>query len=146
MKTQKRLFVAIMVLSIGSIGCKKEKGCTVSEATNYNAEAEEDDGSCTYSSKIIFWQNQTNAAGWSSLGVTALNFYVNSEFIGSCAATEYNLSEPICTSNGQSNVTKSLGTSKSLGYGYKVKDQSGTVWYSGSIIANGTACTIQQID
>ena len=36
-----------MALMMAS-SCKKEQGCMDSSATNYNSEAEEDDGSCTY--------------------------------------------------------------------------------------------------
>jgi len=38
------LSMALMMAS----SCKKEQGCMDSSATNYDSEAEEDDGSCTY--------------------------------------------------------------------------------------------------
>ena len=45
---KKLLYVCLAVAFIFT-ACKKEEGCTNSMATNYNADAEEDDGSCTYS-------------------------------------------------------------------------------------------------
>ena len=141
--------VSLFVLAITSTGCKKEKvkGCKTSYATNFNSSAEEDNGSCTYEAKVIFWQTLTNAAGWSALGVTALSFYVDGQFIGSCAATEYNGSVPTCGGSGQASVTKNLGTSSSKSYSWSIKDEDGYEWYSGSITLDASSsCTTQKFD
>jgi hypothetical protein len=45
----KRIFLVITSISLVITSCKKEEGCTDSTATNYNADAEENDGSCIYS-------------------------------------------------------------------------------------------------
>jgi hypothetical protein len=45
----KKLLYLFLVLPLMFSSCKKEEGCTDSQATNYIADAEEDDGSCLYS-------------------------------------------------------------------------------------------------
>lgn len=50
MKTKNLLLVTAITLGMGSVltSCSKEEGCTDSTAENFNANAEKDDGSCTY--------------------------------------------------------------------------------------------------
>jgi len=45
----KKILYTFLAVSIIFAACKKEEGCTDAIATNYNADAEDDDGSCTYS-------------------------------------------------------------------------------------------------
>lgn len=42
------LFILLAFFGLGSISCSKEEGCTDPDATNYDSDAEEDDGSCNY--------------------------------------------------------------------------------------------------
>ncbi|MFT6245529.1 MAG: hypothetical protein ACJA0U_002231 [Salibacteraceae bacterium] len=49
----KSLVILIAIGSIALVGCKK-KGCTDPLATNYNSEAEKDDGNCTFDSSPAY--------------------------------------------------------------------------------------------
>ncbi len=50
MKTKNLLLITAIAIGFGSVftSCSKKEGCTDILADNYNAEAEKDDGSCTY--------------------------------------------------------------------------------------------------
>ena len=45
----KKLIYTLLAVSLIFTACKKEEGCTDAIATNYNADAEDDDNSCIYS-------------------------------------------------------------------------------------------------
>lgn len=50
MKLARLLFTAALgtALTFGVTSCKKNEGCTDPDANNYNVDAEDDDGTCTY--------------------------------------------------------------------------------------------------
>jgi len=58
----KKIFYLLLVLSFVFTSCKKEEGCMDTMATNYNADAEEDDGSCLFSVAGGTWTTQSIAS------------------------------------------------------------------------------------
>jgi hypothetical protein len=56
----KKLIYTLIAVSMIFTACKKEEGCTDPIATNYNADAEDDDNSCIYS--IVGTWSPTSAA------------------------------------------------------------------------------------
>ena len=90
MKTKNVLLITAIMIGLGSVltSCSKEEGCTDVTAENFNAEAEKDDGSCTYKvettpttpvpagGKIITVTDNTGTTTWSKENVYLLDGFV----------------------------------------------------------------------
>ena len=55
----KKIFYLLVTVVFLFTACKKEQGCMDSVATNYNADAEEDDGSCLFAISGGTWTTQS---------------------------------------------------------------------------------------
>ena len=112
------------------------------DSKNYNAAAEEDDGSCAYTGSIHFWYGKATSDSLIANGITSLTFYVDGAIIGSYASSVYFTGDPAC---GQSSVvtsTKELGNVKTKTSTYIVKDDSGAQLWTGSVTYDATkSCT-----
>ena len=77
----KYLIVSMLVLGLVSTSCKKE-GCTNPEASNYDEEADKDDGNCVFEGNLVFWYDHTAESIMQLYGITELNYIVGERRFG----------------------------------------------------------------
>ncbi|NQY10431.1 MAG: hypothetical protein HRT71_13075, partial [Flavobacteriales bacterium] len=68
---KKTLFTIITIVLI-TVGCAKQKGCTEPNAINYDTAAEENDGTCVYSSSNYTTSTNTGSTS-TNTGSTTTN-------------------------------------------------------------------------
>ncbi|MFK8038729.1 MAG: hypothetical protein AB8B74_10600 [Crocinitomicaceae bacterium] len=145
MKTKKVLFLLFVNLFIFA-SCKKEQGCMNSSADNYSNEAEEDDGSCTFSGRAYFAYSYDDQNNFEDDNIENLELFVDNEFIG-FQKTDVAIVKLGC--GGSSNVTKTFNWagSSSATKLLKVVDQAtGLTIYSREFTVYANNCTGVSID
>tara|TARA_B100000902_G_C26848880_1_gene687134 strand:+ start:143 stop:655 length:513 start_codon:yes stop_codon:yes gene_type:complete len=97
----KKILYLFLSLSFIFTACKKEEGCTDAIATNFNADAEEDDNSCIYSVEGVW--SPTSISGNSTQTVVVLGQTVESfDTTFTMTPEEANMEGPVeFTDNGQ---------------------------------------------
>lgn len=138
--------VAFSAATVFTTSCSKEQGCTDPDSVNYSSTAEEDDGSCRYEGKVVFWYNETAANGLTGDGAVSLTYYVDGQVVGSSSASTYWTGAPDCGQDASVTVTKDLGSVKTQSYSYSVKDQTDFEYWSGTINFNANTCTALELD
>jgi hypothetical protein len=76
--TWNTLMVATLACGLFVTGCKKKEGCTDPTSLNYDAEAEKDNGTCTYSTESVIVDNGsgTGTTTWTSNKTYILDGFV----------------------------------------------------------------------
>ena len=140
-------FVLIFTFSLGSCKKKLQKiGCTDETATNFDAEAKDDDGSCTYNynGKISFWFNEYRSNTLVDNGVTNLTVYIDDASVGTMNPSNWTAG-PECDGANRLTVTLQLGNYSNKNINFIVRDQSGSSQFSGSIEAEANNCVSRQL-
>ncbi|MGV6860666.1 MAG: hypothetical protein ACWA41_02790 [Putridiphycobacter sp.] len=123
------------------VSCKKPvKGCTDEKALNFNWQAEENDGTCTYEVRGVFYHKEPFSQNLIDNGVTEINYYLDGELIGSKLPFNHWSFIPDCGSTEAIGFTRNIGTSKFVSYNYILRDQNGFSLDQGNVTINGGDC------
>lgn len=115
------LYIIISGLLFG-VSCKQE-GCTDSIASNYDEDADVDNGSCQYSADLVFWSDSARTRSLTDNNInTPINIFVNGENIGKLNYYNYLSSEPNCTDSYADKVYEEV-----LNYTYFMGDDKNTI-------------------
>jgi len=132
--------------ALALVSCKKPvPGCTDPNAENYTPSAEEDDGTCFYMGSAVFYHNTTTGQQLINDGVTSVKLYVDDFFKDSMSPNIGFNFTPTCDSEDAMNFNNyGLANAKSKMFGYKIKDQNGTLLSAGTFVLEGGKCTTVQ--
>jgi len=142
-----RIFVFVFVFSLVSSCEKKIEGCTDITATNYDNEANTDDGSCVYkySGKAVFWYDQTTMNQLNSSGAAWIDLFVDGSlaFTWGTPINTYESVAPDCSNNTASSIVKKFEFLSQFGqsYTYVLKKDDGTVLQSLPFFVTANTCT-----
>lgn len=139
-------FLGLTALTITSLNSCKKEGCIDAIADNYNADADKDDGSCTYSASVSFWYNGATSQNLQDDVITSLTIYVDNQVIGSYASSVFFPSAPACGQSAVVSKTLDLGKSKTKTASYLVKDDFGDEVWSGTVTFDASVeCTMYEL-
>ena len=94
----KKLLYTLLAVSFIFTACKKEEGCTDAIATNYNADAEDDDNSCIYS--IVGTWSPTSAAVIANVSMSDITL-LDTSYTMTPSDEDWDLTDVEFTADGQ---------------------------------------------
>ena len=106
-------------------------GCIEPTAINYDYNADYDDGSCVYSSDIVFYEDVAAAVYFDILGVEWLDLSVNGEYIGTLDATLGLTYTPDCNEVDAIIFSLEWVNNHSSSFTWVIRDENGFIHYDG---------------
>lgn len=141
---KKTLLIITVLAGLGLSSCSKP-GCTDIDATNYSEKAKNDDGSCSYSEKLIIWQSSATSDILQQAGITGISIYLDDALAGSFLTSNYWTGTPTCSQAGNVSATIDMGSLSSKIVALEYKDQDGISLATESILVTAGTCNTFEI-
>lgn len=128
MKKLTQILIVTVLSLFGFTSCVKP-GCTDEKATNYSAEAKEDDGTCTYRGDITFWCLPAVSEMLYDMGHTRLRFELEGEILDSVDTEFFFAPSGECSAPGVKTIAMNELPYEYRYYKYRVKGSGfATIW------------------
>jgi len=136
------IFAAMFVFMLVLLESCGNKGCTDPDSVNFDPNAIEDDGSCEYEGKVIFWYDNATKMKLLNSGLITINYFIDGYKVGTTPVTAYSATEPECGKSGLVTATQNLGKAKTLSIKYEVYDADNTsnLIFTGNIAFKANQC------
>ena len=139
--------MGLLGVALLGTGCEiTYRGCTDPEATNYDATADTDDGSCLYEGQAVFWYGASVAVDLDTYLSDTLTFYVDGEPMLTAATDMYWSVAPDCGDYNTYTITTSLTDGEARVASYQVIDNFDDVLWDGVVAFNLGGCTAIELD
>lgn len=133
--------IALCMLGIGVESCSKVPGCMDMDAENYNFQAEEDDGTCSYRGSAVFYHGQQTSQNLIDAGVTNVKLYVDDNFWDFMSPNIYFSFVPQCEHpDAMLMQNYGIGNQKTKDFNYQIKDQDNFILATGTFQIIGNQC------
>jgi hypothetical protein len=133
----------ILLLSITLLisSCERSTyGCIEPAATNYNINANYDNGNCTYISDIVFYEDVAAAIYFDIIGVEWLDLSIDGEYIGTLDATLGLTYTPDCNEVDAIAFSLEWENSHSSSFTWVIRDENGFKHYEGAEVVVPNDC------
>ena len=158
-----------MAASLVFTACKKEEGCTDTNAVNFDPNAEENDGSCLYQcddpfatnylitpsgnpaceyeGDVVFYLDVPAAQNFTNDGIPFLDVYVGNNLAGSMPTNVGFISTITCTDTDPEPVhfIYQWQNEQSTNLTWTVRDGTGFIWYDGTNLLLANNCLSLQL-
>ena len=137
--------LALAAVSVFTMMSCTKPGCTDERATNYSADAREDDGTCVYRGDITFWCLPAVSESLIDAGHTTLDFELEGEIVDSIQTEVFFSPSGECNTPGVKTIPREELPYHYRHYKYRVRGAGNTILYENFITLDANECLSIQL-